>query len=81
MKYYRDNTEITKEKAYNYIKDFSRRVFNQDFQDFYLDGLFSTTTWKGFQIRDPDGEAHVISSKVESYFFDCPSNSKQLSLF
>lgn len=83
MKYYKDDTEITKEQAYKLIKDFVRFKFDQDFGDSAIDGMFNHHKWNSIEIIDQyTGKTHCIYSRFfssENHLIDSPN--KQLSLF
>jgi hypothetical protein len=82
MKYYKNDTEITKDQAYRLIKEFVRWYWKQDFADYGCEAIFTHPKWNRFEIVDQlTGERHIISSKHEDFIPAFPSDSKQLSLF
>lgn len=81
MKYFYDDKEITKEKAYKIIQDFVKWYWRQDFSDFNCDCIFDHPKYNSFTVKDQaTGEQHIVSSRAENYI-PVVRNEHQLRLF
>jgi hypothetical protein len=80
MKYFKDDKQITKEHAYNLLKQFVKYKFKQDFADYACDAMFTHPRHNSMDCEDEfTGERFVISSKAEDYKPEI--QGKQLNLF
>lgn len=82
MQYFKNESEISKEEAYKYIRETAKYLYNADYSDDNIDEMFSNPQYNSFTCIDISiGEKIMIWSKHEDYIITLPSENKQLSLF